>query len=319
MSELPYEISRPNNHLVLAAIEGVRARNRASLQVCAAPDVHPVDVDGWTDIMEQFADFIPEQSAAFSRSRWGHGNIEFVVIGPRARPLGACSVIVKDAPLLPGIAFIKWGPMYRRIGETVDPERYRWIISQLADYYCNIRGMHLTVQPPAVPGVAESCSQVLESEGFADGNSFRWPARYLVNTAISPEALRTSLDQKWRYNLKKAEKHEFEIRFADDEDGLNTFMKLYDEMSARKGFLDSSPIGSLRDIMESERPRERPRLVLVSHEDQVTAGGVFFTTGGNSVLHVRRHRFPSPAPACRICDALVGCLPFVLARACQMV
>ena len=56
-------------------------------------------------------------------------------------------------------------------------------------------------------------------------------------------------------------------------------MDLYSQMIDRKNFLDSSGIGALETMIKNSPENTRPMIALVSHEGEVTAGGVFHVAG----------------------------------------
>ncbi|MCY6380427.1 lipid II:glycine glycyltransferase FemX [Hoeflea prorocentri] len=234
----------------------------------------------WDEIATGFADILPEQTGAFNIARWGEDRIECVKFLENDRIVGGAVAYVRPIPLTgTGIAIVKWGPIWRAKGQEVSDDMYRRIILALDEEYCTRRNMHLTVAPQAVPPYDALALKVLEQLGFSRGASFAAPERYLVNVDLAEDDLMASLDQKWRYNLRKSWKNEFDIAFCNDDNGLKEFLKLYTEMTSRKQFLDASAIDSLEDFVRNGVNGIRPSVVLVSHEGTPTAGGVFFASG----------------------------------------
>jgi len=234
----------------------------------------------WDNSLAQFGDGFPEQTGIFNASRWGLPNIECAKIFRHQELIGGAVLIVRKIPFSSiGLAVLKWGPLWRRTGTQADTGLYKAVVEALVGEYCNKRNFHLTIMPPSFPHLSDQMGDSLLSLGFSRGNGLSAPERYIVNTGQTSEELMVSLDQKWRYNWRKAMKNDFEIRFADNTEGLETFLGLYEKMMARKQFLDSSAIGSLTSIMRSADLKVRPRIVLVSHDGEVTAGGVFSMFG----------------------------------------
>jgi len=234
----------------------------------------------WDDTLAEFDDTGPEQTGIFNATRWGLRNIECVKIFRHQDLIGGAVLMVRKIPFSStGLAVLKWGPVWRRTALRADKGAYEAVIDALVLEYCKTRKYHLTIMPPAVPGVSSLMCDHLKTFGFRQGNMLAAPERYIVNTAQSAEDLMASLDQKWRQNLRKAMKNDFEIRFADNAGGLEIFLELYQKMMARKQFLDSSAIRSLRNMVQSADLKVRPRIVLVSHAGKVTAGGVFSMFG----------------------------------------
>ncbi|MCP4185320.1 MAG: aminoacyltransferase [Hyphomicrobiales bacterium] len=238
----------------------------------------------WDNIATRFGDIIPEQTGTFNVSRWGHDNIECVKILRHGEIIAGAVLIVRKIPFsTTGLAVLKWGPVWYSRDPDHNFSNYSLAVKAIMSEYCEKRNFHLTIMPMAVPQIADKTCEELLSLGFKLGNSLAAPERYFVNTDQNPECLMTSLNQKWRYNLRKAHKNDFDIQFADDEHGLEVFQGLYTDMIERKQFLDASAIGSLRNIMQSDVKNVRPKIVLVYHNGKVTAGGVFSVIGNMAV------------------------------------
>src|SRR4029079_1853927 len=84
---------------------------------------------------------------------------------------------------------------------------------------------------------------LLRASGFTARSQRKQPITYfLVNTGLTEEALRASLSQSWRHNLKQAERNGLEIAFRKPAEGLPDFLALHDAMIARKKFIDREPL-----------------------------------------------------------------------------
>jgi len=252
----------------------------ASISSPADMRLEQVSASEFDRCMQGFLDILPEQTGMFMRSRWGESSMECQILRQGSRVLGGASLITKKVPgLKAGIAIAKWGPAWRRPEVVADPGVARTFIRELQRHYCRDRGFHLTVMPAALPEFDEVLCQILVEEGFVEGEGLPAPERYLVNTGQPADQMISSLDQKWRYNLKKAKKNDFTIEYIEGDEGLDAFNMLYDQMHERKQFHDSSAIDCLGDLMRTDVKTFVPRVVLVSHEGRVTAGGVFFVAG----------------------------------------
>ncbi|MCF6320794.1 MAG: peptidoglycan bridge formation glycyltransferase FemA/FemB family protein [Rhizobiaceae bacterium] len=234
----------------------------------------------WDEMAELFDDMIVEQTGVFNNAHWEADNIECVRIIRGGDVIGGAALIVRKIPFTStGLAVLKWGPVWHLRSSKPREENYDAIISALIAEYCERRNFHLTIMPMVIPIAVDKTCDALSSIGFKAGNMLAAPEKYFVNTGQKPEELMASLNQKWRYNLRKANKNEFDIRFVEGKEGLDLFLKLYSSMIERKQFLDASAIGSLRQIMQCESDDIRPKIVIARHKGEVTAGGVFFVHG----------------------------------------
>ncbi len=232
----------------------------------------------------QYADVVSEQTSRFVRSRWGASRTECVILENGGDEIAAAVIVVITLPGSErGLAIVKWGPLWRQKGQPSNPSHLLGALQTLNDEYVERRGCFLSVQPHADPEYSELQVEALIGLGFTQGASLPYPDRYLVDVSVTPDQLTSSLDQKWRYNLKKALKHDLEIKIVDPETGYQEFMQLYDQMLERKKFQDSSAIATLSDIVKAPDPQLKPVFVMVYIDGQPAAGGVISVIGERAV------------------------------------
>jgi lipid II:glycine glycyltransferase (peptidoglycan interpeptide bridge formation enzyme) len=167
---------------------------------------------------------------------------------------------------------------------------YRAAIAALIDEYCVRRGHCLTVIPRANPDFYQHECDVLTECGFSIRRKNPDPNRYLVDLSLDEDTLMRSLDQKWRYNLRQALANNFDIRFCESDDDIQTFQSLYAAMVARKNFSSTPPDHLIGRRNASFAPELRPRLVLAFHEGQPVVGATvsifgdtaYYTFGASS-------------------------------------
>ncbi len=243
-----------------------------------------VDAETWDEMAAQFSDVVHEQTHFFNAERWGQNKVENVIFRQGSEVVGGASIIIIPIPLsATGLAIVKWGPLWRKHGQQPQPSHLKSMLHLLQKEFAQARGYYLTVMPHADPEYSDDICEHLQALRFNRGATLSAPERYLVNTHQSVEDLRKSLDQKWRYNLKKAEKNDFEIEFSSSDKAFDTFVELYAEMLARKQFMDTSAIHTLKKLMQNSNEAFRPSIVLVSHNGKTIAGGVFDLSGERAV------------------------------------
>ncbi len=239
-------------------------------------------VDGitWDQIAAQFDDVVHEQTHFFNTLRWGENKVENVIFRVGDKIVGGASVIIIPIPLsTTGLAIVKWGPLWRKHGHQPNLADLKSMLHLLQKEFADVRGFYLTIMPHADPEYSKDICDHLKALRFKTGATLPAPERYLVNVDQSVDDLRKSLDQKWRYNLKKAEKNNFEIEFSTRDKAFDDFIDLYAKMLDRKQFMDTSAIHTLKALMQNGNEALRPSIVLVSHNDKVIAGGVFDLSG----------------------------------------
>ncbi len=246
--------------------------------------VHFLDGTQFDERAARYLDVVSEQTSQFTTSRWGAQRIECAVVERDEEEIALAVVVMIAVPgTQRGLAILKWGPLWRTKGEAPDVTRLRDALSALTEEYVTRRGCFLSVQTHADPEFSDAQIAALESLGYVPGKSLPYPDRYLVDVSVSPDDVKTSLGQKWRYNLKKSLKNDLEIKFVEAEKGYAAFMQLYEEMLERKQFRDTSAIYTLSDLMKSEEPGLKPVFVMVYADGRPTAGAVISVAGERAV------------------------------------
>ena len=260
--------------LVLSRPAATRTTSRFSV------DVGALAPDGWDRMVAEFDDVTYEQTAAWVDGRWGAHRSSGLVIRDGGEPIAAARTILLDWPgLRRGVAYVKFGPFWRRQGRTPEPDVYRAAVEALLDEYCARRGYYLTIVPRPVPEHhARECA-LLAGLGFAIRRPMLDPNRYLVDVGLDPDAALRSLDQKWRYNLRHALRTGIECEVVDDVSAIPTFTALHRGMVARKRFRDTDAVHLLPELAARLPSSMRPRVVLASHEGAAIAGAVLAACG----------------------------------------
>ena len=232
----------------------------------------------------RYDDVVSEQTSRFVESRWGAARTERVVVERAGEEVAVAAMVVIAIPGTGrGLAIAKWGPLWRKKGQAIDVTRLRGALRALANEYVDQRGLFLSVQPHADPEFADATVEALKGLGFSEGSSLPYPDRYLVDVSVTPEELKSSLDQKWRYNLNKSLKNDLEVKIVDADAGYDEFMQLYGQMLDRKQFQDSSAIGTLTDLVNADVPELKPVFVMVYADGRPTAGAVLGVAGDRAV------------------------------------
>ncbi|MCP5082672.1 MAG: peptidoglycan bridge formation glycyltransferase FemA/FemB family protein [Alphaproteobacteria bacterium] len=246
--------------------------------------VRYVDGPEFDRLAARYDDVVSEQTSRFVESRWGASRTERIVVERGGEEIAVAALVVFSIPGTGrGLAIAKWGPLWRQKGQTLDVTRLRNALQALRLEYVDRRGLFLSVQPHADPEFSDASVEALKGLGFTEGSSLPYPDRYLVDVSVTPEELKSSLDQKWRYNLKKSLKNDLEIKMVEAGAGYAEFMQLYEQMLDRKQFQDSSAIATLADLVHAEEPEHRPVFVMVYADGRPTAGAVLGIAGDRAV------------------------------------
>ncbi len=234
----------------------------------------------WAQTICQFEDATYDQSTSFLADKWGSEKLSHIVVSQNGEPLAAAALVVLTAPLInKGIAYLKMGPMWRRKGRQPDLNTLATIAEAIKQEYSIRRGLMVMVLLPPDADFGRSAEKVLHNHGFQISGKMVDPNRFLVNVSLDEQAQMSSLQQKWRYNLRKSLKNEFTISASTTGESLDRFMSLYETMIKRKGFNESTPVNALKDLANELPDGMTPEIVLVEHDGKPTAGAVIGSIG----------------------------------------
>jgi hypothetical protein len=243
----------------------------------------PVPLDQWDDVAAGFDGLCQEQLMAFAGIRWPGTTPETMVfksIGGEV--VGGALVIIQHLPLgLGSIAITKWGPMLADTRRADAASVYAGMIDALLEEYSKKRGMMLSVLTRAASGEENDEYWHLMARGFKPGALLNYPLRYLVKLRLSDAEQRKSLEQKWRYQLGKAEKQGLTFEHGGAE-RLDEFTALYERMLDRKRFTDHSAYHTIPHLLALKQ-QARPELFFVRKDGEVIAGAIIFKGGDRAV------------------------------------
>jgi CelD/BcsL family acetyltransferase involved in cellulose biosynthesis len=245
-----------------------------------AVEVDSLDPGAWDRLVGAFDDGSLEQSAAWTDGVWGARRTSHLLLRRGPVPIAGARVVILPVPGVGrGVAWVKFGPFWRRRDAPADPASHALAAAALVDEYCVRRGHCLTILPRPTPERADEEARTLASLGFVRRRRMADPNRYVVDVALDPEARLPRLDQKWRYNLRRAMRGGIECRVVDAPRGPAIFGELHARMIARKPQADVDPLEVLPALGRRLAERMRPRFVLAFHGGTPVAGAVVAVCG----------------------------------------
>ena len=252
-----------------------------------------VQVDGqtaetWSAILEQFADANIYQTWAYGAVRWGIRNLSHLVIRQDGQVMAAAQLRIVRLPLLPaGVAYLRWGPLVNRVGQTLDPSIVGEMLKWLREEFCQRRGLALQVIPNTYSG--ETLSDAYEP---ARHRSFphleiTWP-RYrtvLVNLESAAEVIRDRFNPKTRRHLKRAEKNGLTVEMSDQPEAYREFLRLYKMMRERKQFettVDVDEFGQMQLLLAGCARMQ----TFIARKDGAAIGALVCSRMGNTGIYL---------------------------------
>ncbi len=219
-----------------------------------------LDRQRWMQSAAAFADYSYRQLWDFgvACARRVGAVSEHVAVREGDETVALADVRVKRIPVIGGgIAYINGGPLVRR-NENSDAERLKGAVRALRVEYVDRRSLVLRIAPAlGPPDWNERQSGVFEACGFGPADRVGRYRTLVVDLDRPLEAIRKSLDQKWRNCLNRSERNGLSIRSGSSAEFFEAFCGLYRQLLSRKSFdvdLDTSFYAVVqRDLAEAER------------------------------------------------------------------
>ena len=189
----------------------------------------------WHQILEEFNDANIYQTWSYDEVRGGRDNISHVVLKKDGEVVAAAQARIVKLPLIgAGIAYVRWGPLWRRRSLEPDADLFRQAIRALRNEYACKRGLVLRLRPVLFREVSSDFASILAEEGYSAGDGA--PDRTLrLDLTKTAEELRKGMRPHWRRYLEVAEKSDLEIVEGSADALFEEFITIYRELVSRKG------------------------------------------------------------------------------------
>lgn len=235
-------------------------------------EIDKVGKDEWTTILEKFDDSNIYQTWPYGAIKWGEKNLSHTVLKKNGEVVAVTQCWVKKIPIFnSGIAYIKWGPLWKQNGKGADFEIFLQMIRALREEYAKKRGLLLRVLPAHIGNDTDTIDHTMLSEGFENKPPIMPYRTIFADLRPSLEEIRKSLKRSWRINLKKAERKGLEVWFGESNELFEVFLRLYKEMVGRKKFVDFVDVDTLRLIHKDLPVQHKIRLAVCRYKDEPIA------------------------------------------------
>ncbi len=215
-------------------------------------EIDRVDKAGWDRLITQFDDASIYQAWDYGAIRRGTGNLSHLVLKRDREVVGGCQVSFHRLRALNiGIAYVVWGPLWRKKGNLSEPEVFRQLIRSLKQEYAIKRRLLLRISPNTVGAHSDLARSILENEGFEHSRAVTTYRTLRLDLSPSLDDLRKNLLQKWRNHLNKAEKSGLTVIEGTENKFYGTFLDLMTQMRERKKFNPGVDYQQFRAIYEN--------------------------------------------------------------------
>lgn len=248
-------------------------------------EVDSVSRAQWAAILGHFADASLYQTWAYESVRSGEARLSHFVLRDRGRVVAAAQLRVVRLPMLRfGVAYVRWGPMWKPHGAPPDPRVLAAALAGLRAEYVTRRGLCLRILPYLHQDEDQALDAVLRAQGFERLHAEAPQRTLLLPLAPSITELRAGLDQKWRNCLNKAQRNGLVLEEGDDDGLFERFEGIHAEMVSRKQFTPTSDVREFRAMQRDLPGNQKMRVFLATSGEGLAAGVVCSRLGDFGVF-----------------------------------
>lgn len=244
-----------------------------------------VTEEEWNRIVDQFDDATIYQTHAYGAVRWGIDKLSHAVVRKDGEVVGAAQAIIYKVPLVrAGIAYIPWGPLWRKGGADISIDTLVAILEGLKMEYCEKRKLLLRMTPGVwEESIVGTASGIFQAAGYVR-NADVAPYRTLIlDLTGEPAEIRKKLDQKWRNQLNRSEKNGLEVVEGTSDDLYEIFLKLQKEMQDRKQYKPTVDYDEFREIQKRLPEQMKMHIVICKHEGEAVTATIGSAIGDRGI------------------------------------
>jgi lipid II:glycine glycyltransferase (peptidoglycan interpeptide bridge formation enzyme) len=248
-------------------------------------EIDAVDEASWCRLLEMFSDANIYQTWSYDEVRAGRENISHVVLRKDGEAVAAAQARIAKLPVIgAGIAYVRWGPLWRRRSLEPSAEVFRQAIRALRNEYACKRGLVLRLRPLLFRETAADFASILAEEGYSAGPE-ALDRTLLLDLSKPTEELKKGMRPHWRRYLKVAQKSNLEIVEGSSDALFEEFIGIYRELVSRKAFAEPNDIREFRAIQQS-LPRELKMKILLCRADGKLCSGLICSAIGDTAIYL---------------------------------
>jgi lipid II:glycine glycyltransferase (peptidoglycan interpeptide bridge formation enzyme) len=245
-------------------------------------EVDKIEKVVWDKELLKFDDATIYQTWSYGSVRWGESNLSHLVLKRKGEIISLAQLSIKKIPIVNcGIAFIPWGPVWKKKGASYDFESIRYFIKALREEYVLRRHLLIRITPNTIKGDDNAIHNILEEEKFVfKSNPYR---TLLIDLSLSIEELTEGSARRWRRALKTAEKKGLKVIEGTEEQLYEKFKILYVEMVARKRFVPGIDINEFQEIQKDLPESFKMKIMLCEYEGEIISALIASLIGQKGV------------------------------------
>lgn len=249
-------------------------------------EVDQVDEQTWYQFLREFEDASIFQTWAWGAVTSGRRNLSHLVVRKDGSVVAVAQAKIMKIPFVKvGVAYVRWGPLWRLRGTEPDVEAFRQVLRALRNEYVCRRRLVLRLFPSFFDDNALHLSEILEEEGFASPRNKVQNRTILMDVEPSLNALRAGMSSHSRRQLRTAEKAGLEVLEGSGDELFASFLNIYKEMISRKRFVPGADADQFR-LIQSRLPEDLKMKIKLCRSEEGVCAGLICSAIGRSAIYL---------------------------------
>jgi len=247
--------------------------------------INELDEKQWCEILKNFDDANIYQTWSYGEVTAGRGGMSHLALRRLGMVVAVAQARIVKVPMLQaGIAYVRWGPIWRRCHIASDGDIFRQSIRALRNEFVCRRGLTLRLFPLLFNHDDDAVfPSILREEGFSATSGHGTRRTVLFSLAASLEELREGMKPMWKRNLKLAERSELDVIEGTDQDLFDAFIQIYRQTVSRKRFVEPNDIYQYKKIQARLPADLKMRIILCKSGGQLYAGAICSVIGNRAL------------------------------------
>jgi lipid II:glycine glycyltransferase (peptidoglycan interpeptide bridge formation enzyme) len=244
----------------------------------------------WHQLLQRFDDSNICQTLSYGLKRWPKSALNHLLLKRDDELVAVAQLRLIPVPLLKGIVYLRWGPLWRRHGRAEDVDVFRQALRSIKTEYIERLGYTVQLVPRETDDRADLI-RILEQEGFhstvQDYNTL------IIDISGSEDEIRSRLVPRWRTDLNRSQRNELVLTEGDQIELYDRFAPIYLEMYERKNLVEFGDLDAYRDIQSDLPANLKMKIMLCSRNGEPDGAGVITSAMGDTglaILWATNHR-----------------------------
>ncbi|MBD3376285.1 peptidoglycan bridge formation glycyltransferase FemA/FemB family protein [candidate division KSB1 bacterium] len=249
-------------------------------------EFNSISKSSWYDLLLHFDDASIYQTWAYGKIRWGDANLQHCVIKDDKEVIAIAQICIKKLKYINmGIAYIPWGPLWRKKGASLNIDNLKFIFRALIKEYTLNRKLNLRIRPNEFESENNQVMNTILDMGFKKNKNSKAYRTIIVDITPSIEEIRKNLNQKWRNQLKKAEKNGIEVSKGTSNEMYKSFLCIQKEMQNRKKYKPGVSYSEFQKI-QNELPEKHKMKIMLGKYKNETICALISSSLGNTGIYL---------------------------------